>query len=103
MRVIIFFDLPQVTLEEKKIYRDYRKYLIRSGFSMVQESVYSKICLNQTAADLTMAAMKKFVPSKGIIQALTITEKQYNKIQYLSGTKKSNVVDSDSRLIRLWN
>ena len=42
MRVIVFFDLPTLTLEDKKEYRNFRKFLLKRGFAMMQESVYSK-------------------------------------------------------------
>lgn len=101
MRVLIFFDLPMITLEEKKIYRDYRKFLMKSGFIMMQKSVYCKLCLNQTAANLVIESVRKNKPSKGLVQALVITEKQYGRIEYLCGEKSTNIIDSDMRLVRL--
>ena len=50
MRVILFFDLPTETLEDKREYRNFRKFLIKKGFLMMQESVYCKLALNQTVA-----------------------------------------------------
>ena len=46
MRVIVFFDLPVDTLEHKRAYRKFRKFLIEKGFLMMQESVYCKLALN---------------------------------------------------------
>ena len=40
MRVIVFFDLPTQTLEDKREYRKFRKFLIKKGVLMIQESVY---------------------------------------------------------------
>ena len=51
MRVIVFFDLPTETAEDKKEYRNFRKFLIKKGFLMLQESVYCKLALNMTVAD----------------------------------------------------
>ena len=48
MRVIVFFDLPVDTLEHKRAYRKFRKFLIEKGFLMMQESVYCKLALNGT-------------------------------------------------------
>ena len=42
MRVLIFFDLPVKTVAERKAYATFRKNLLREGFIMVQESVYSE-------------------------------------------------------------
>lgn len=52
MRLIVMFDLPTLTVEDMRSYRDFRKFLIKNGFMMMQESVYSKIALNQSMANL---------------------------------------------------
>ncbi len=99
MRVIVFFDLPVVTMEEKRAYLIFRKYLLKSGFIMVQESVYSKLTLNTTVANAVIENVKKNIPQEGLVQLLTITEKQYNKMEFLVGEKQKEVLDSDERLV----
>lgn len=39
MRLILMFDLPMDTTEEKKTYRNFRKFLLSEGFMMHQYSV----------------------------------------------------------------
>ena len=68
---------------------------------MVQQSVYSKLALNQTAAKNIVASVKKNRPAEGIVQMLVVTEKQYGKMEYVIGEKQSNVIDSDERLVIL--
>ncbi len=55
MRLILFFDLPMVSQKEKKIYSDFRKYLIKNGYIMIQFSVYCKIFNNRDAERLVLA------------------------------------------------
>ena len=43
MRMLVFFDLPTMTAEDKKNYRHFRTLLIKNGFIMLQESVYCKM------------------------------------------------------------
>ncbi len=43
MRMLVFFDLPTLTKEDKRNYRQFRKLLIKNGFIMLQESVYCKM------------------------------------------------------------
>lgn len=50
MRVMVLFDLPVLSDSERREYTRFRKFLIKSGFLMMQESVYVKLALNQTAA-----------------------------------------------------
>ena len=101
MRILVFFDLPVVTDEERRIYRTFRKYLIKNGFLMLQESVYCKLALNMTAASAVVNAVKNNKPKEGLVQLLVITEKQYSKMEMLVGTKNSTVIDSDDRTVIL--
>ncbi|WP_290137784.1 CRISPR-associated endonuclease Cas2 [uncultured Dubosiella sp.] len=101
MRVLVMYDLPAVTPKEKKIHHAFRKLLIQSGFLMMQESIYCKLAQNQQAADAIIRQLKKQLPETGLVQVLTITEKQFAKIQYLVGKKTSEVIDSDDRVVIL--
>lgn len=101
MRVIVFFDLPTLTLENKREYRRFRKFLINSGFIMMQESVYAKLVLNGTVANNIKDKVKKEKPAEGLVQMLVVTERQFSKMEYVVGIKKSNVIDDDKRLIEL--
>lgn len=97
----MFFDLPVLTSKNRRDYRLFRKYLIKSGFLMMQESVYCKLAQNSTAAESLIANVRKNSPEIGVVQALTITEKQYSRMDYIVGSSKSNILDSDERLVVL--
>jgi len=101
MRILVMFDLPVNTVEDRKEYRKFRKYLIKNGFMMMQESVYCKIAVNPTMGDAISAGIRKNKPKSGLVQLLKITEKQYAKIEYVVGKKQSEVIDSDERLVIL--
>lgn len=101
MRMLIFFDLPVETPQQKREYTKFRKYLIKSGFMMMQESVYSKIALNQNVATGICDSVKKQKPPSGLVQMLTVTEKQFAKMEMIVGKSHSSVVDSDERLLIL--
>ena len=36
MRVMVFFDLPTITVEDRQEYIKFRKFLLREGFIMMQ-------------------------------------------------------------------
>ncbi len=101
MRAVCFFDLPVLTSQDRKEYRKFRKYLIKSGFLMEQESVYSKLVQNSTLADSVVDNIRKNKPPSGLVQVLKVTEKQYEKMEFIVGNKSSGVLDSDERLIIL--
>ena len=101
MRMIVFFDLPTETNEDKRNYRRFRKMLIDNGFMMMQESVYCKLLLNGSVAKAKLDTIKSHKPSKGLVQILTVTEKQFSGIELIVGEYKSDIIDSDERLIVL--
>lgn len=101
MRVIVFFDLPILTVQNRRDYRKFRKTLIKSGFIMMQESVYTKLVPNSTTADSVVEHIRKNKPPEGVVQLLKVTEKQFEKMEYIVGEKYSDVLDSDERLIVL--
>lgn len=101
MRVIVFFDLPTETSTQRKEYTKFHKFLIRSGFIMIQKSVYAKLAINTTSANAVNMYIKHNKPSQGVVQMLTITENQFQKMEYVVGEKTSNVVDSIERMVEL--
>lgn len=101
MRIIVFFDLPTLTSTDKKNYRQFRKFLIKNGFYMMQESVYCRMAHNQSVEANVKAAIRKNKPPEGLVQVLSVTEKQFQKMEFVTGNKKSDVIDTDERLIIL--
>ena len=101
MRVIVFFDLPTETVENKREYRKFRKLLIRNGFLMMQESVYCRMLITPGAGNAVVETLRRNRPPEGIVQIMTVTEKQFAGMEYLTGTYRSEVVDSDERLVIL--
>jgi len=101
MRVIVFFDLPVVTSSERREYSRFRKFLIKNGFIMLQNSVYCKLALNTTVSDAIMNKVRESSPKKGTVQMIVVTEKQFSKMEYVVGEKRSNVIDTDERLVIL--
>ena len=101
MRVIVMFDLPTETSEDMRNYRKFRSMLIKNGFLMMQESVYTRMLINQTAAKSVAETISKNKPPKGLVQLLTVTEKQFAKMEYIVGEYTSDVIDTDERLVIL--
>ena len=101
MRVIVFFDLPVLTDVNRTDYRAFRKFLIKSGFMMLQESVYCKLAQNSSMADIMVDNIKKNKPPEGLVQVLRVTEKQYNKMDFIVGEKTGDVLTTTERLVIL--
>ena len=101
MRMIVFFDLPVETAAQRREYVRFRKHLIKSGFMMMQESVYCKLLLNGTQYLSVQNGLKSNKPSAGLVQTLLVTEKQYSKMEFLVGENKIDIINTDERFIEL--
>jgi len=101
MRMIVFFDLPTETGEDKRAYRRFRKLLLDNGFLMMQESVYCKLLINSSAEKAVGDVIRKNKPKSGLVQMLTITEKQFAEIECITGEFYSEVLHTDERLVVL--
>ena len=99
MRMLVLFDLPTETLQDRREYTRFRKFLIKSGFMMMQESVYCKIVLNASAQNAITENLIKNKPSNGVVQVLTITEKQFSRMLYIVGEYDGDIINSDERLV----
>lgn len=101
MRMIVFFDLPTISESDKREYRKFRKMLIKNGFIMMQESVYCRMVLNANVQKSVENIIRSEKPSSGIVQLLTVTEKQFAGMSYIVGQSDSDIVDTDERLVIL--
>lgn len=101
MRMLVFFGLPTLTNEDKRNYRQFRKLLIKNGFIMLQESVYCKMMTSPSVENSIKTLIHKNRPPQGVVQTLTVTEKQFVKMDYVVGEYTGDVIDTEERLIIL--
>lgn len=86
MRILIFFDLPVVTAKQRKVATQFRNFLIKDGYHMIQWSVYSRLCNGTDAVAMHEVKLRQHLPEHGSIRMLTLTEKQYESMEILLGT-----------------
>ena len=85
MRIMVFFDLPVKTKQERKAAAKFRKFLLNDGYYMLQYSVYTRICNGVDAVEKHHRRLQDNLPDKGSIRMMAVTEKQYNAIDILLG------------------
>lgn len=101
MRLLLFFDLPMQSGADAREYSRFHKFLIKSGFIMMQKSVYSKLVLNNVTGDAVRQRIRTNLPKSGVVELLEITENQFSKIEYLLGEEQQLVIDTTDRLLEL--
>lgn len=87
MRMVVFFDLPVVTAKERKAATKFRNFLLKDGYHMMQWSVYTRICNGMDAIAMHEQRLRQNLPQKGSIRLLKLTEKQFESMDVLLGTK----------------
>ena len=103
MKLLCMFDLPTQTSKERKDYRLFRKELIKEGFIMLQYSVYMWTCPDRDYKIRMEKRIEKIIPKKGNIRLVAITEKQYEDMKILIGSKnETEKVIGSERMIVLW-
>lgn len=79
--IFAMFDLPTDTKNARKAYTDFRKRLLQDGFTMLQYSVYVRHCSSEENADVHYNRIKKVLPPDGEVRLLTLTDKQFARMQ----------------------
>lgn len=87
MRILVFFDLPVKTKRERKIATQFRNFLLKDGYYMVQYSVYARLCNGVDSVNIHKERLKIGIPNNGSVRVLTITEKQYEAIDIMLGER----------------
>ena len=99
MRTLVMFDLPTETNSDRRHYRQFRRFLLREGFVMMQESIYTKICINAHMVDKVAVAIDAHKPPKGIVQVLSVTERQFINMKLITGQLVNNYIQTEQRLV----
>ncbi len=98
MWVMVLFDLPVGTDLERKRASGFRLNLIKDGYTMVQFSIYARPCRGNESAEKHLKRLEKFLPGKGSVRALKITDKQYSKMKIFLGDFSKNEIFGTKQL-----
>lgn len=82
---MVFFDLPTDTPKDRKAASNFRKLLMRDGFTMFQFSIYMRHCASKENADVHIKRVRSILPEHGHVGIMTITDKQFGEIVLYDG------------------
>jgi len=88
MWVIVLFDLPTTTKQERAKYSQFRKFLKKDGFTMMQYAVYMRHCASNENAQVHTNRIKNNLPPDGEVRIIKITDKQFARINVFYGKKQ---------------
>ena len=97
--LMVMFDIPVVSTEEKRQYTRFRKYLLREGFLQLQYSVYAKFCASRENSQKYYNYIKQTVPPEGKVRLIAITDKQFGEMVSLYGTSLNEIEKKPEQLL----
>lgn len=101
MWVMVLFDLPVTTPEERKAYSGFRDFLLDQAFEMAQYSVYVRHTNGKDAVQSVIAKVAAAVPPEGKVDILQFTDKQYENIVCLRGARRTESKKNPEQLVML--
>ena len=87
---MVFFDLPVVSKKQRRWATQFRNFLLKDGFYMMQYSVYARICNGVDSVETHVKRVSKNKPEEGSVRILTVTERQFENMIVLIGDVNYN-------------
>lgn len=78
--VLVFFDLPVGTPDERRDAANFRKDLVKDGYFMVQFSVYARPCGSADRVDTQVRRLKSKIPAHGEVRGLIVSDVQWGRM-----------------------
>lgn len=88
MWVLTMFDLPVDTKEARRAYTQFRKILLKNGFTRMQFSVYLRHCASEENAGVHIRRIELAVPDNGEVRIISVTDKQFERMRVFWGKKR---------------
>jgi CRISPR-associated protein Cas2 len=98
MWLFVFFDLPTETKADRREAALFRKRLLKSGFSMMQFSVYTRHCASRESMEVHIGRVRQIVPPKGAVSIAQFTDKQFGRIVNFWGATRKEPAPAPKQL-----
>jgi CRISPR-associated protein Cas2 len=97
--VLVFFDLPVGTSEERRDASNFRKDLLKDGYMMVQFSIYARPCGTADRVETQVRRLKTKIPSKGEVRGLMISDAQWGRMIIMRSQQKTDAEKMPAQMI----
>ena len=102
MWMMVMFDLPTETPKQRKSATRFRKFLLDTGFEMVQFSVYVQFVGTFESSQKYVRAIRNNQPEYGDINILFFTDKQFAAIIHLSNRHEEKLKEEPKQFEMFW-
>lgn len=81
--LLVMFDLPTDTIEERRKATRFRADLLRDGYLMIQYSVYARPAVSLDTKEKCISYLRKINPKTGDIRCFFITDIQWKQMIFI--------------------
>ena len=96
--LMVMFDLPVKTKEQRRGANRYRNMLYDQGFSQVQFSVYAKYLINASGVRSLLPRLRQAIPVNGEVRVLRLTDEQWSSTYRYFGDREVSPEERPSQL-----
>lgn len=87
--MIVAFDLPVGTKEERKSAFGFRKFLLDDGYQMMQFGVYLRPLVSYARMQTHVRRLREHTPPNGAVRAIFVTESQWERSYVVYGKSRT--------------
>ncbi|HNY75961.1 MAG TPA: CRISPR-associated endonuclease Cas2 [Bacteroidales bacterium] len=98
MWLIVLYDLPTETAQQRKKAAKFHKDLQSLGFSMFQFSVYVRNSASGEYLAVNKNQVKSLMPDEGAVAIIELTDRQFENIEIFIGQKREQPPDRPIQL-----
>lgn len=101
--LLVAFDLPVLSKEERRRATTFRNFLIDDGYLMIQWSVYARSCVTFARQKTHLDRLRAHILEEGHVRAIYITRAQWERSMIMQGAPARSQVPEDlPEQILLW-
>lgn len=100
--LLVFFDLPTTTPEDRKNYTDFRKKLLDDGYQMIQFSVYARSCVTHERVETHARRIRQMIPPDGNVSCLFVTNIQWGNMYVFHGPSVDKITPTMPEQLLFW-
>ncbi|MCS7073797.1 MAG: CRISPR-associated endonuclease Cas2, partial [Bacteroidia bacterium] len=89
---------PTETFQDRRNYVEFRKKMLKGGFQMFQFSVYWRYCFSREELNVHAARVRSYLPPKGKVCMLPITDKQFGMMEVYHGRSEAELPKQTGQL-----
>lgn len=99
MWLFAMFDLPVDDKIARREYTQFRKCLLKEGFTMLQYSVYARYFASEDESVARRNRIRGWLPPDGQVRLLLVTDHQFGKMEVYLGKMRKPTEEPPKQLV----